>query len=66
MGLHESQYCVGPLQAIKFPQFAFPHLLDLLGKKADNPIVELYQRRFPYHRIEPDDNRGTVDFILPG
>ncbi|XP_042860610.1 hypoxia up-regulated protein 1-like isoform X3 [Penaeus japonicus] len=47
---------------IRFPANNYFYLLDLLGKKIDNPIVELYKKRFPYYNIEADPERGTVVF----
>lgn len=47
---------------IRFPAGNFMYLLDLLGKKLDNPIVKLYQERFPYYKLEADPERGTVMF----
>ncbi len=52
------------LQAIRFPRKAFIHLVDLLGKKFDNPIVHLYHKRFPFYNLVPDQNRGTVAFQI--
>ncbi|XP_042234500.1 hypoxia up-regulated protein 1-like [Homarus americanus] len=47
---------------IRFPHTNFFYLLDLLGKKVDNPIVKLYQSRFPFYNIEADPGRDTVVF----
>ncbi|XP_068229122.1 hypoxia up-regulated protein 1-like [Palaemon carinicauda] len=47
---------------VRHPPGSFIYLLDLLGKKIDNPIVELYKRRFPYFKIEADPDRGSVLF----
>ncbi|XP_063606713.1 hypoxia up-regulated protein 1-like [Penaeus indicus] len=47
---------------IRFPANNYFYLLDLLGKKIDNPIVELYKKRFPFYNIEADPERGTVVF----
>lgn len=47
---------------IRFPATNFFYLLDLLGKKVDNPVVKLYQSRFPFYNIEADPDRGTVVF----
>lgn len=44
------------------PKHVFMHFVDLLGKKIDNPIVHLYQKRFPFHKLVADANRGTVLF----
>lgn len=49
---------------LRFPGNSFQYLLDLLGKTIDNPIVELYQTRFPYYNIEADPERNTVVFKL--
>ena len=48
--------------AVRFPPNAYMYFLDLLGKKIDNPMVQLYQKRFPYYNIVPDEDRGTVLF----
>lgn len=47
---------------IRFPASTYSYMLDLLGKKLDNPMVELYRSRFPYYNIEADPERGTVIF----
>nr|ATU82895.1 secreted HSP70-like protein [Pristhesancus plagipennis] len=49
---------------VRFPKNCFTYLLDLLGKKVDNPIVQLFKQRFPYYDIIPDPERGTVVFQL--
>ncbi|XP_073985997.1 hypoxia up-regulated Grp170 co-chaperone protein isoform X3 [Rhodnius prolixus] len=49
---------------VRFPKNCYAYLLDLLGKKVDSPIVKLFQQRFPYYHIIPDDERGTVVFQL--
>jgi len=48
--------------AVKFPAKAYGYLLDLLGKRADHPIVELYKKRFPWYNIVSDPERETVVF----
>lgn len=47
---------------LRFPSNSFSYLLDILGKKVHNPIVKLYQKRFPYYNIEADPDRETVVF----
>ncbi|XP_061400706.1 hypoxia up-regulated protein 1 [Musca vetustissima] len=47
---------------IKEPASAYSYLLDLLGKQIDNPIVDLYRKRFPYYNIIADPERNTVIF----
>ncbi|XP_054262425.1 hypoxia up-regulated protein 1 [Macrosteles quadrilineatus] len=47
---------------IRFPQNSYTYLLDLVGKTVDNPMVKLFQKRFPYYNIVPDPVRGTVVF----
>ncbi|GAB1866073.1 Hypoxia up-regulated protein 1 [Camponotus japonicus] len=49
---------------VRFPQNTFSYILDLLGKPIDNPIVQLYQKRFPYYNIIADDERKTIAFRL--
>ncbi|XP_033207076.1 hypoxia up-regulated protein 1 isoform X2 [Belonocnema kinseyi] len=47
---------------LRFPQNSFSYILDLLGKSIDNPIVQLYKKRFPYHDIIEDEERNTIMF----
>ncbi|EDW30748.1 GL13384 [Drosophila persimilis] len=47
---------------IREPSSAYGYLLDLLGKTIDNPIVDLYRKRFPYYNIVGDPERNTVVF----
>lgn len=49
---------------IKSPHTNFVYILDLLGKTIDNPMVELYKKRFPYYNIEAEPGRDTVSFRL--
>jgi len=46
----------------KSPKHCYTYLVDLLGKKADHPIVTAYKARFPQYTIEADPKRGTVLF----
>lgn len=48
--------------AARFPASSYGYLLDLLGKDVNNPIVELYKKRFPYYNIEGDSERNMVLF----
>uniref|UniRef100_A0A182K425 Hypoxia up-regulated protein 1 n=1 Tax=Anopheles christyi TaxID=43041 RepID=A0A182K425_9DIPT len=47
---------------VRFPKNSFGYLLDLLGKTIDNPMVDLYRKRFPYYDIVEDPVRRTVVF----
>ncbi|KAH8293353.1 hypothetical protein KR018_010903 [Drosophila ironensis] len=47
---------------VKDPSSSYGYLLDLLGKTIDNPIVDLYRKRFPYYDIVGDPERNTVVF----
>lgn len=49
-------------RGMKSPKNAYTNLLDLLGKKVDNPVVKEYIERFPYHEIEAHPEQGTVVF----
>ncbi|KYN00925.1 Hypoxia up-regulated protein 1 [Cyphomyrmex costatus] len=49
---------------VRFPQNTFFYILDLLGKPIDNPLVQLYQERFPYYNIIADNERKTIAFRL--
>ena len=48
--------------AARFPASSYGYLMDLLGKEVNNPIVELYKKRFPYYNIVADPERNTVTF----
>jgi len=48
---------------VKSPKHCYTHLTDLLGKKIDNPLVQLYKARFAHHKLEATD-RGTVQFRI--
>lgn len=48
--------------AARFPASSYGYLVDLLGKSADSPVVELYKKRFPYYQIQADATRNTVTF----
>jgi len=47
---------------VKFPALCYSYFMDLLGKKIDNPVVKLFQQRFPHYNLVPDEARGTVLF----
>lgn len=47
---------------VRFPKNCYTYLLDLLGKQMDNPLVKLFQKRFPYYELVADPERGTVLF----
>uniref|UniRef100_A0A1W7R800 Hypoxia up-regulated protein 1 n=1 Tax=Aedes albopictus TaxID=7160 RepID=A0A1W7R800_AEDAL len=47
---------------VRFPANNFGYLVDLLGKTIDNPMVDLYRKRFPYYDIVEDPTRKTVVF----
>ncbi|XP_069732405.1 hypoxia up-regulated protein 1 [Phaenicophaeus curvirostris] len=50
--------------SIRTPKVAFRYFQDLLGKRIDNPLVALYQSRFPEHELVRDEKRQTVIFKL--
>lgn len=52
----------GVTVGIREPAAAYGYLLDLLGKTIENPIVDLYRKRFPYYEIIEDPKRNTVIF----
>ncbi|XP_043264289.1 hypoxia up-regulated protein 1 isoform X1 [Colletes gigas] len=49
---------------VRSPQNSFSYILDLLGKSIDNPMVQLYAKRFPYYNIISDDERNTIAFKI--
>ncbi|KFM81998.1 hypothetical protein X975_18921, partial [Stegodyphus mimosarum] len=50
---------------VRFPDKAYTYLMDIIGKKIDNPIVELYKKRFPYYKIKTSDDQKSVVFQHP-
>ncbi|VDP12457.1 unnamed protein product [Onchocerca flexuosa] len=52
--------------SVKHSNNSFTHLVDLLGKKIDNPIVSLYKQRFPHLKFILDDTRGVMQFDVNG
>ncbi|CAB0045021.1 unnamed protein product [Trichogramma brassicae] len=48
----------------RFPKNSFSYILDLIGKSIDNPMVQLFQKRFPYYNIEADSERNTILFRI--
>lgn len=49
---------------VMYPPNSFSYLLDLLGKSIDNPMVKLYQKRFPYYDIVTDETTQGIAFKL--
>ncbi|CAN7979873.1 unnamed protein product, partial [Ixodes pacificus] len=50
---------------VRFPEKSFSHFLDLLGKTRDNPVVKMFERRFPFYTLEADPQTGGVLFHHP-
>ncbi|GFU61410.1 hypoxia up-regulated protein 1 [Trichonephila clavipes] len=50
---------------VRFPEKTFMYLMDIIGKTIDNPVVELYKKRFPFYNIQPTENRKSVLFKHP-
>lgn len=69
IAFHEGERFFGDDAAtvgLRFPSKSFHHLTDLLGKSIDNPVVQLYRKRFPYYDIEADTERNTILFNADG
>lgn len=49
-------------QAIRYPKYGYRYLLDVLGKHYDNPLVQLYKKRFPHNNLIRDEETGMVLF----
>ncbi|XP_039293804.1 hypoxia up-regulated protein 1 isoform X4 [Nilaparvata lugens] len=47
---------------VRFPKLCYTHFLELLGKKIDHPLVQVFKKRFPYYDIVASPDRGTVVF----
>lgn len=50
---------------VRFPEKTFMYLMDIIGKTIDNPLVELYKKRFPFYDIRPTEDRQSVLFKHP-
>ncbi|CAD5214828.1 unnamed protein product [Bursaphelenchus okinawaensis] len=50
--------------SVKFPQSTIASYVDLIGKPFDHPVVEEYQKRFPYHKLSAHPDRNTVVFEI--
>ena len=50
------------VNAVKYPQYSFGYMMELLGEQVDSPAVKKYTERFPHHKIQPHPTRGTVVF----
>src|SRR4051812_12219073 len=49
---------------VRFPEKAFTHFLDLLGKSSLQSVsAKKYKERFPYHNLVETDN-GQLAFVL--
>ncbi|XP_031556347.1 hypoxia up-regulated protein 1-like, partial [Actinia tenebrosa] len=48
--------------SVSHPPMSYIYLQDVLGKKFDNPQVQLYKKRFPWYNMEEDKETGTVIF----
>lgn len=46
---------------VKFPAFCYKYFLDLVAKPLDHPLVQAYQKKYPFYQLE-SDARGTVVF----
>ena len=40
-------------------------MLDVIGKKIDNPLVDLYKKRFPYYDITATGDEQSLLFKHP-
>ncbi|XP_011349400.1 hypoxia up-regulated protein 1 isoform X2 [Ooceraea biroi] len=49
---------------VRFPQYAFSYILDLLGKPMRHPLVQGYLHRFPYYDVIADDESDTIAFRI--
>uniref|UniRef100_A0A915PYM9 Hypoxia up-regulated protein 1 n=1 Tax=Setaria digitata TaxID=48799 RepID=A0A915PYM9_9BILA len=52
--------------SVKHWRNSFSHLVDLLGKKFDNPIVSVYKQRFPHLKLVVDSARDVIQFDVNG
>jgi len=50
-------------KGVRFPASTYMYLQDLLGKSIDNPLVQEYQKRFPYYKIKSNDDNNGIYFI---
>lgn len=47
---------------LRNPKFCYIYLLDLIGKAMDNPMIRLFQKRFPQYDIVEDSIRHSILF----
>lgn len=52
------------MTGVRFPKNGISYIVDLLGKSIDNPIVDIYRKRFPHHEIIADTERNTIAFKI--
>uniref|UniRef100_A0A1W7RAF8 Hypoxia up-regulated protein 1 n=1 Tax=Hadrurus spadix TaxID=141984 RepID=A0A1W7RAF8_9SCOR len=45
---------------VRFPDKSYAYVLELLAKRIDNPLVQLFRKNFPHYNISADNERGTV------
>uniref|UniRef100_H2YJQ0 Hypoxia up-regulated protein 1 n=1 Tax=Ciona savignyi TaxID=51511 RepID=H2YJQ0_CIOSA len=50
-------------KGVRFPKNTYIYLQELLGKSLNHPMVQLYQKRFPYYDLIDDPDTGTVTFV---
>jgi len=50
-------------KGVRFPASTYMYLQDLLGKSIDNPLVQEYQKRFPYYKIKSNPDNNGIYFI---
>ena len=49
---------VSPLGSVS--DKTFDYLLDLIGKKIDNPLVQRHLKRFPWLNVKPHSSKESV------
>ncbi|XP_070548529.1 hypoxia up-regulated protein 1-like isoform X2 [Ptychodera flava] len=47
---------------VRYPKSTYIYLQDMLAKSLNNPLIKMYQKRFPYYDLKEDPERGTVVF----
>jgi hypoxia up-regulated 1 len=49
--------------ATRFPDKAFAYFLDLLAKHQNSSVVQLFHKRFPYHKIADTSNGMSTQAV---
>lgn len=46
----------------RFPDKVYRYILEVIGKKINNPAVSIFHQKFPQYKLVSDKDRDTVLF----